>query len=268
MLVIRAGNFNLTVMGQAPSGRSGFTLVELLVVIAIIAILAALLLASLAASKAKSQRTVCLNNMHQIGAASEMYCTDNQDCIVPMARIVTPYPANLIVPYPTNVWWPDTLRPLIPGGAAVFSCPNVPPIQAGIRLTNLLGIGMNFSELGIFPDDAAAKMGKFVRTTMVANPAETIIFGDSAYVKNPSEPNADLWVVNPERPYTWQGFGVWLFEVPNASNNQWTRNEVRVINRHDGRANCAFVDGHAVAMKTSALGWQFPKGDPGAMWDR
>lgn len=57
----------------------GFTLIELLVVIAIIAILAAMLLPALAKAKQKAQRTQCLNNLHQLGLATQMYANDWQD---------------------------------------------------------------------------------------------------------------------------------------------------------------------------------------------
>ena len=62
-----------------PTRFGAFTLIELLVVIAIIAILAALLLPALAAAKVRAQRTVCMNNLHEIALAFQMYAADNRD---------------------------------------------------------------------------------------------------------------------------------------------------------------------------------------------
>lgn len=67
---------------QFESGRY-FTLIELLVVIAIIAILAALLLPALNRGRAKSQATVCTNQLRQWGFNFASYGADFNDNLPP-----------------------------------------------------------------------------------------------------------------------------------------------------------------------------------------
>jgi len=104
------------------SQQTGFTLIELLVVIAIIAILAAMLLPALASAKEKGKRAQCINNLHQIGVATQMYVGDNRD-FLPAAASGQSGSANAI--------W-DLPRPMadaLSGGQSnvyrgIFYCPD------------------------------------------------------------------------------------------------------------------------------------------------
>ncbi|MCP5526215.1 MAG: type II secretion system protein [Verrucomicrobiales bacterium] len=93
---------------------AAFTLVEVLVVIAIIGILAGLLMPGLGRAKGKALSTACLNNLHQIGLAMEIYVQDNDHRLPVCAQMPTLNPE--LTPLTT------ALAPFL-HASNVFKCP-------------------------------------------------------------------------------------------------------------------------------------------------
>jgi prepilin-type N-terminal cleavage/methylation domain-containing protein len=73
-----------------------FTLIELLIVIAIIAILASLLLPALGKARDIAQRSKCAGNLKQIGAAMNMYISDEGDGWIPGGSSIAATPMPIL----------------------------------------------------------------------------------------------------------------------------------------------------------------------------
>lgn len=69
----------------------GKTLMELLTVVAIIALLVALLLPVVLGSRRRSQESVCMNNLRQLGMAIQLYRNDHEQHYPPTMRPILPY---------------------------------------------------------------------------------------------------------------------------------------------------------------------------------
>ena len=256
--VVNAGNVcvctpcirNLTCMkhhtSSPKSPKRGFTLIELLVVIAIIAILAALLLPALSKAQAKAKHVGCINNMKQIGLASNMYVTD-----------FSQYCASLSVTHGYYYVWAPRLLNLMGNNRKAFMCPAALPDTAwdtnvnhtlggtdqngvydpyGIRETSRFSLGVNDwginistkPQLGMGGDINGGWYQGPVKDSQVKSPSQFISFGEV-----PSVENVALIDFNANLDPTTTAFG--HSECP--------------ANRHNYRTDLVMGDGHVESPK-------------------
>ncbi len=75
------------------SNKSGFTLVEIMIVVAIIGLLAAIAIPNFVRARTTSQQNACINNLRQLDGAIQQYALENKQ---PAAAPVT---LTLLQPY-------------------------------------------------------------------------------------------------------------------------------------------------------------------------
>jgi prepilin-type N-terminal cleavage/methylation domain-containing protein/prepilin-type processing-associated H-X9-DG protein len=172
------------------SGRSAFTLVELLAVISIVSILAGMLLPALGKAKTKSHTARCAANTKNWLYATQLYADDHNEQLPPFGDVATDY---------TKAFWHMKLAPYLGkktednifyGDTAIFydelrRCPagsrGPPPHFTRAFDEWNCWIGANFggiSEPGIAPFYYADR-NPSLKTSRVANPDDILIYMDT-----------------------------------------------------------------------------------------
>jgi len=116
--------------GLVLPGRSGVTLLELLVVVSTIGVLAGLLLPSLGRAKEAARRTVCATNLRSLGQALHLYALA-QEGSFPVEELCG-NPQRLLV---------DSLYPRWVSARVVFYCPSAEQIEPYARSNEYGGPG-------------------------------------------------------------------------------------------------------------------------------
>jgi prepilin-type N-terminal cleavage/methylation domain-containing protein/prepilin-type processing-associated H-X9-DG protein len=162
--------------GRLGRASPAFTLIELLVVIAIIAILAALLLPALSRAKGAAQRISCVNNLRQIRLALGIYANDHDGRMPPRQQFTNRWPAQLQPNY-SDV---KLLRCLADAEAnkGAWTTNAAPDAAARSYLMNGFQDALLDAFGGALPPKGFESPG--LRESVVAHPAETILFGEKA----------------------------------------------------------------------------------------
>jgi prepilin-type N-terminal cleavage/methylation domain-containing protein/prepilin-type processing-associated H-X9-DG protein len=250
------------------AANDGFTLIELLVVISIIAILASMLLPALAGGKSKARDAACKSNLRQLGLALNLHVQD-----------FSYFPVFNIDPTisPTNIYWHTALAPYTSCGwtGQLYRCPDYKGLtiegnNLGVSLGsygyNANGVKWTPSSLGLGGILSKAPMSsKFdslpldslhVSESAVTVPSDMMALGDATLIWTPAAIQRALYQ-NHATQDSYDGMAMLDINSRNGverPNYAGSGGIVRAtLNRHTGRYNVGFCDGHVVGIARNDL---------------
>jgi prepilin-type N-terminal cleavage/methylation domain-containing protein/prepilin-type processing-associated H-X9-DG protein len=248
--------------------RTGFTLVELIVVISIISIVIAVILPSLNSSKLKARVVQCKVNVKQLNWGLLQYEAEHKTLPYsfwnPDSKNILP-PGGYYVGNPSidrgGWWWFNYTEKYkkSDGIKSIVQCPSKLLTEQKLNNNILCGnYGVNRSICKSSDDRQGPTRDEFVgtplKTTGVPNPAQTLLIVDSGYAM------ISWWYAATAPPFT---LGSTPIEdtayIPGLSINK-TRNLMRgqeqdaIKGRHYNKTvNVGFVDGHIELKKAEKL---------------
>jgi len=213
--------------------KKSFTLIELLVVIAIIAILAGMLLPALNQAREKAQSIQCVSNLKQVALGTQLYSNTYDDymCFQGRNEANTAY-----IPWATMMFGDK-------GGDKykVLYCPNTkyaPGWNAtyGMYRTANFGAGSvpanELDKFAVYATVSGIPRHIYYRLNRFDSPSNFVMFADSTNANYTTPP----YPVGPER------LGYYFFL---RTGTGFSGADIFGIHeRHLGRSNLAFVDGH------------------------
>lgn len=165
-------------ISRQSASRSGFTLIEILVVIAIISLLAAILFPVFARARENARRASCQSNLKQIGLAVAQYTQDFDERYLLMS---VNGPANSWSPvynpvtHGTPLGWADALQPYIKS-LQIYQCPSEPGAAQTAVNTNNAGYTDYWYNACLNENVSGTYVG--IALSQFEAPANTVTIGD------------------------------------------------------------------------------------------